>query len=107
MLMSSTTTTVHVIGLSCMSCGRGSELTVAAMVDLPRLPVACEHCAGSVLAVGSSTRVVVRDEGRLNWHEGLPKRGRPVESRSLAIPLPRPRVSTNDRFDLAPGDVLV
>jgi hypothetical protein len=66
---------VVVVDLACLSCGGARQMVVAALVELPRLPERCAACGGSVLAVGSTQRVV-REEPKLDWDDG-PRRGRP------------------------------
>ena len=81
-----TTTSVFVVDLRCMACGREHEIIVGSRVEFLSLPERCAVCGGSVLAVSSTSRVV-RTEGPLDWNEGRPPRGRPPR---------RPVLSEND-----------
>jgi hypothetical protein len=67
---------VFVVDLACLACGRGQQVTVGAMRDLPAMPARCTDCSGSVLAI-SSTQRVVREPGPIDWYADRPHRGRP------------------------------
>jgi hypothetical protein len=67
---------VFIVDLACLACGRGRQLTVAMLTDLPVLPARCVACAGSVLAVSTSQRAV-RDAVPHNWAAERPRLGRP------------------------------
>jgi hypothetical protein len=75
--MTATTASIFVVDLACLACGRERQLTVAALADLPLMPERCTVCNGSVLAVGSTSRVV-RNAGLIDWRADRPRRGRPL-----------------------------
>ncbi|MGI9146029.1 MAG: hypothetical protein ACR2IK_05690 [Chloroflexota bacterium] len=77
------TTTLFVVELRCLACGRDHDITVGTLVDLPRLPQRCAVCGGSVLAMSAASRIV-RTERAVDWNVGKKKLGHPLK---LRLPL--------------------